>query len=647
MRLAVIGAGEMGHGIAELAALHGHEVAMRDVKQELLDRGMERIRWSLGKLVEKNQIRPEQRDEVLARIRVTTDLAQATRDAAIVIEAIFEDLDLKKRVFRELDRAAPKDAILASNTSALPITNMARATKRPHKVVGMHFFNPPMLMPLVEVIRADTTDDATLEAAVGLAKSLGKTVVVVKKDVPGFITTRVLGPYFEEAAWIHDTERVPIETIDAAMRFRAGFPMGPFELADQVGIDVLHHLIKNANRPVPRSVQTLIEEKKFGRKVDEGYYSYKGGRPTLRPEMGSGFDPIRILAPMINEAAELVALDVASPAEIDEAMRLGTAFPDGPLAMADKVGVDTVLSALRDHPRSKPAAILSEMVAHGDLGAKSGKGFYEHRREREMMTQGTLLIAKDSATHVATITINRADSLNTLTPGFFEDFDRALGELQADEAVRCVVIIGAGDRAFSAGADLTSFTEVSKAFKVWRSSRRSQEVFLRLANFPKPTVAAINGHCFGGGLELALACDFRIAAKRARFGQTEVNLGLVPGAGGSQRLVRLLGQAKAKELVMLGSRLTADEAASFGVVTKAVENEAFAAEVRALSEKLAKQAPIAIQLAKVLLNRATDTPVDAALEMEAMAFGLVTSSEDVFEGLQAFLEKREPKFKGE
>jgi len=647
MRLAVIGAGEMGHGIAELAALHGHEVAMRDVKQELLDRGMERIRWSLGKLVEKNQIRPEQRDEVLARIRVTTDLAQATRDAAIVIEAIFEDLDLKKRVFRELDRAAPKDAILASNTSALPITNMARATKRPHKVVGMHFFNPPMLMPLVEVIRADTTDDATLEAAVGLAKSLGKTVVVVKKDVPGFITTRVLGPYFEEAAWIHDTERVPIETIDAAMRFRAGFPMGPFELADQVGIDVLHHLIKNANRPVPRSVQTLIEEKKFGRKVDEGYYSYKGGRPTLRPEMGSGFDPIRILAPMINEAAELVALDVASPAEIDEAMRLGTAFPDGPLAMADKVGVDTVLSALRDHPRSKPAAILSEMVARGDLGAKSGKGFYQHRMEREMMAQGTLLIAKDPATHVATITINRPDRLNTLTPEFFEDFDRALGELRADETVRCLMITGSGDRAFSAGADLTSFTELSKAFKVWRSSRRSQEVFLRLANFPKPTVAAINGHCFGGGLELALACDFRIAAKRARLGQTEVNLGLVPGAGGSQRLVRILGQAKAKELVMLGSRLTADEAASLGLVTKAVENEAFSAEVRGFSERLAKQAPIAIRLAKVLLNRAIDTPIDASLEMEAMAFGLVTSSEDVFEGLQAFLEKREPKFKGE
>src|SRR5437867_5624665 len=496
LRIAVIGAGEMGHGVAELAALHGHDVRLRDIKKEYIDRGMERIRWSLGKLVEKKQITEAQADEALGRIHPTLELREACHDADFVIEAVFEDPELKRRVFRDLNETAPPKTILASNTSALPITDMASATKRPKKVVGMHFFNPPMLMPLVEVIRADTTSDATLQAAVELAKSLGKTVVVVKKDVPGFITTRVLGPYFEQAAWIHEREGMPIETIDAAMRFRAGFPMGPFELADQVGIDVLHHLIKNANRPVPRSVQTLIDGKKFGRKADEGYYSYKGGRPALRPDMGSGFDPIRILAPMINEAAELVALDVANPAEIDEAMRLGTAFPDGPLAMADKLGIDTVLSALRDHPRSKPATILSEMVARGDLGAKSGKGFYEHRREREMMTQGTLLIAKDSATHVATITINRADSLNTLTPGFFEDFDRALGELRADETVRCLMIIGSGDRAFSAGADLTSFTELSKAFKVWRSSRRSQEVFLRLAHFPKPTVAAINGHCF-------------------------------------------------------------------------------------------------------------------------------------------------------
>src|SRR5213592_4856474 len=201
MRLAVIGAGEMGHGIAELAALHGHEVAIRDIKKEYLDRGMERIRWSLDKLVEKKQIRPEQADEALGRIHVTLELREACHDADFVIEAVFEDPELKRKVFRELDGVAPPKTILASNTSALPITDMAAATKRPQKVVGMHFFNPPMLMPLVEVIRADPTSDATLQAAVDLAKSFGKTVVVVRKDVPGFITTRILGPYFDRHAF--------------------------------------------------------------------------------------------------------------------------------------------------------------------------------------------------------------------------------------------------------------------------------------------------------------------------------------------------------------------------------------------------------------------------------------------------------------
>src|SRR6059036_338991 len=464
MKIAVIGAGEMGHGIAELAALHGHDVRMRDIKQEYLDRGTERIRWSLGKLVEKNQIRQAEADVALARIHATLDLREACHDADVAIEAVFEDAELKKKVFHELDAAAPQKTILASNTSALPITNMALATKRPQKVVGMHFFNPPMLMQLVEVIRADTTSDATLEAAVELTKSLGKTVVVVKKDVPGFITTRVLGPYFEQAAWIHEREGVPIETIDAAMRFRAGFPMGPFELADQVGVDVLHHLTVNAHRPMPRSVQDLVDRKKLGHKVGEGFYSYKEGRPKLTPEMGQAFNPIRILAAMINEAAELVAMDVASPSEIDEAMRLGTAFPKGPLAMADDVGIDVVVAALKDVKDVKPAKILEEMASRGDLGVKSGKGFYEHGSGGDTMTYETLLVAQDAATHVATITINRPDRLNTLSPQVFEELDKALSVLAEDDGVRCVVVTGAGDRSFSAGADLTSFGDISKAF---------------------------------------------------------------------------------------------------------------------------------------------------------------------------------------
>src|SRR3990170_5503151 len=520
VKVAIIGAGEMGHGIAELAALHGYEVSMRDIKQEFIDRGLERIRWSLDKLVEKAQFRRDQADEALKRIHTTVDLAEALRDSELVIEAGYEDVDLKKKIFAELDATAPAGAVLASNTSAIPITTMARATKRPEKVVGLHFFNPPMLMPLVEVVRADTTSDATLEAAVSFAKSLGKTTVVVRKDVPGFITTRVLGPLINEAVWIHEEEKMAIEVIDSAMRFKAGFPMGPFELADQVGLDVLHQLSKNAGRPVPPSVERLVASKKFGRKSGEGFYSYASGRPGLKPEQGAGFEPLRILAPVINEAAELVAMEVASPAEIDEAMRLGTAFPKGPLALADDLGIDVVLAALQGHKRHKPAQILVDMAARGDLGAKTGKGFYDHRGSGPEMAYETLLVAKDAATNVATVTLNRPDRLNTLSPQLLDELERALAELERDDAVRSVVLTGAGDRAFSAGADLTSFTDISKAFKVWRFSRRAEEVMNRVANFPKPTVAALNGYAFGGGLELALACDFRIAARRAKVGQT-------------------------------------------------------------------------------------------------------------------------------
>jgi len=647
-RIAVIGAGEMGHGIAELAAVSGFHVAMRDVKKELVDRGMERLKWSLDKLVENSQITPDQRDEALKRIHPTVDLREAVKDADVVIEAVFEDLDLKRKVFAELDALAPPHAILASNTSGLSITAMGKATKRPAKVVGMHFFNPVVMMPLIEIVKGDDTSDETIREVDELAKAFKKTPIVCRRDVPGFITSRTIAPYMLEAAWIHDEEGVATEVIDSAMKFKVGFPMGPFELADRVGIDLLAMATSKQGLPVPPSIEKLAKAGKHGQKSGEGFYAYKGGsKPAITPEQGKDFDVLRILAPVVNEAARLVEWQVAPPETIDLAMRLGTAFPKGPLRLADELGIDAVLAALRVSSRHTPVKVLEDMAARGDLGAKSGKGFYYHGEKPAETAYDTIRIAKDAETGVATLTLNRPDRLNTINPEMVEELDRAFAQLENDAGVRCLVITGAGEKAFSAGADVTAFGSVDKSHKAWGYSRRTSFVFHRLANFPKPTIAAINGYAYGGGLEMALACDFRVAARRAKMGQTELNLGLVTGAGGIPRLVKLLGLARAKELVLLGARLTADEAHNIGLITQVFENEEFPHRVAEFAAKLAKAAPVAYRLAKVVLNRAVDMSTDAGLEAEALAFGHVTSTEDIFEGIQAMMEKREPKFKGE
>ncbi len=647
-KIAVIGAGEMGHGIAELAALNGFQVSMVDIKQEFIDRGMERVRWSLGKLVDSKQITEAQRDEILQRIQGTIDLKGAVRDADIVIEAILEDLELKKKVFAQLDAAAPPGAILASNTSGLSITAMGRATKRPAKVVGMHFFNPAILMPLVEIIKGEDTSQETIQAIADLSKALRKTSVVCRKDVPGFITSRTIAPYVLEAAWIHHDEGVPKEVIDSALKFKVGFPMGPFELADQIGVDLMASATKAAGLPVPPPIEALAMAGKFGKKTGEGFYDYRGGgKAKITPDLGAAFDPMRVLAPVFAVAAGLVEEDVATPAEIDEAMRLGTAFPKGPLALADEYGIDEVVAALRGHKRYPTPKILEAMVAKGDLGVKSGKGFYEHEAEAKAAAYETILVTRDAESKVATITLNRPDRLNTITAEMIDELEGALLELAPDPEVRCLVLAGAGEKAFCAGADVSTFGSVDKAHKAWGHTRRWNEVYRRLAEFPKPTLAAIHGYALGGGCELAIACDFRIAAQKAKVGQTELNLGLIPGTGGISRLVKLLGLARAKEVVLTARRLDASEAREIGLVTRVVGNEEFPAAVKEFAEKLAKAPPIAYRLAKEVLNRAPDISVDASIEKEALAFGVVTSSEDIYEGIQALMEKREPKFKGE
>ncbi|KAA3609045.1 MAG: 3-hydroxybutyryl-CoA dehydrogenase [Planctomycetota bacterium] len=280
LNVVVIGAGTMGNGIAQTFASFGHAVQLVDVSQAALDRGMGAIRKSLDRFVKKEKLSQEQSDEIFGRIQTNTDLKAAAGTAELVVEAVFEQEEVKKDIFRVLDEVAPKDCILASNTSSISITRIAAVTSRPEKVIGMHFMNPVPLMKLVEIIRGECTDEATLERTVAISEALGKTVGVAG-DYPGFIANRILMPMINEAAFSLFEGIATKEDIDTIMKLGMNHPMGPLTLADFIGLDVIVEILdvlyEGFGDPKFRCcpmLRRMVEAGKLGRKSGEGFYKY-------------------------------------------------------------------------------------------------------------------------------------------------------------------------------------------------------------------------------------------------------------------------------------------------------------------------------------------------------------------------------------
>jgi len=280
-KIGVVGAGTMGNGIAQTAAQIGCDVVMRDVKDEFVDRGMKSIDRFLSRSVEKGKMAAAEKDAVLGRIQGTTDLG-LMKDVDFVIEAVIEDMDLKKSVFQELDALCAPEVILASNTSSMSLTEIAAATKRPEKVCGMHFFNPVPLMKLVEIIRGFSTSDDTVATTTALAEKMGKITVEVKKDSPGFIVNRIMIPHMIEAIKIVEEGIASIEDVDTAVKSGLNYPMGPFELMDLTGIDICYfvaeyfykELNKESKWVSPNLLKTMIRANRLGRKTGGGWYAY-------------------------------------------------------------------------------------------------------------------------------------------------------------------------------------------------------------------------------------------------------------------------------------------------------------------------------------------------------------------------------------
>ena len=276
----VVGAGTMGHGIAQVAAAAGFEVQLHDVSEELIRRGIDAVRRNLDKGVEKGKVSPEERKAVLERIAPAPDLQRAAQETDLAIEAAPEEIELKIEIFQTLDRAVPEHAVLATNTSALPVSRIARATARPARVVGMHFFNPVHLMTLLEVVRADETSDDTVRTAVHAGRAMGKDAIVVK-DSPGFASSRLGLVLGLEAMRMLEQGVASAEDIDKAMTLGYRHPMGPLRLTDLVGLDVrlaiaeyLHRTLESETFRPPEVLRRMVAEGKLGKKSGEGFYRW-------------------------------------------------------------------------------------------------------------------------------------------------------------------------------------------------------------------------------------------------------------------------------------------------------------------------------------------------------------------------------------
>lgn len=379
LTVGIIGTGAMGAGIAQIAASNGCRVLMYDTSNEMLTKAVNNIGSSLQKLLEKNKLKEEEKNTILNHISVHSqmhDLASCN----LIIEAIIEDLTIKKGVFSSLEEIVRPDCILASNTSSLSIASIAAACKQKERVIGIHFFNPAVLMPLVEIIPSLTTSEEVFNQSYAIINSWGK-VTVKAKDTPGFIVNRLARPFYGEAIKIYEEGMADFATIDYAMKSLGEFKMGPFELMDFIGNDVNYRVTETVWQQFfydPRYRPTLTQKRLFeaglfGRKTNKGYYDYSAAempQPNTSPELLQKIF-LRIMAMLINEAAEALFLQIGTREDLDLAMEKGVNYKKGLLKWADEIGLDIILNELNSlhqwfgDDRYRASVLLKQKVKEG------------------------------------------------------------------------------------------------------------------------------------------------------------------------------------------------------------------------------------------------------------------------------------------
>lgn len=382
MKISVIGAGTMGAGIAQIASTAGHEVCLYDSFDESIENAKTILEKILKRLVEKERISCKEKENIINRINFSKKL-EDIKDSKLVIEAIIENLEIKQKVFSEIEELVSEDCILSSNTSSLSIASIAASCKNAERVIGIHFFNPAPLMPLVEIIPAVQTSEKTLNTTKSIIDDWGKVTVIVK-DTPGFIVNRVARPFYGESLRIYEEGIADFATIDWALKEIGGFRMGPFELMDYIGNDINYTVTQTVftsfyfdPRYKPSFTQKRMMEAGFlGRKSGRGYYDYNTEFPKANEDRDLGKQILwRVLSMLINEATDALFLNIATKEDIDLAMTKGVNYPKGLLSWADELGLSNVLNQLEElyyeygEDRYRPSPLLRRMV-------KENKTFY-------------------------------------------------------------------------------------------------------------------------------------------------------------------------------------------------------------------------------------------------------------------------------
>jgi len=677
--IAIIGAGNMGSGIAQKSAQEQFEVQMVDREQQWVDRGHDIISEFLGEAVERRIFSLAQVEGIKGRITGVVGTENVSPDTDLVIEAVFEDFGIKTEVFRILDEVCDERTILASNTSSLSVNALAGAVGRPDRFIGLHFFYHPAKNRLVEIIPAASTSAETLAAVEQYCKTMGK-VVIVCKDRPGFVVNRFFVPWLNEACRLLEEGMGSTAQIDAVAceAFRIG--LGPFALMNLTGSPIALHstdyLAEQLNSPRYIGTQSL-------RDLVAGGRTWEIGDDVNCGEEVAAVIRERLLGQVFAVASQIVAEGICSMEDVDRGAKVGLRWARGPFELANRIDVGEAVRLA---------------VAYADEAGLELPDWFASRKEPFEFSY--IDVEVDGG--IATVRINRPEAMNALNVTVVSQLGEALDELNARDDISAITLEGAG-KAFVAGADVKFFVDKIRADAIqdiYDFTAHGHAVLDKLESSPKTTIALTTGLALGGGLELALACDYRVGTRRTQFRFPETSIGIYPGLGGTQRTPRICGLECARFAVLASNFLDATSAEALGLLTHLVEPSEVQATVDAIVEQgkpgdkypgrptdeshpaaafaaafysdgnmsalmsggvpegfdaedkivsrqlksLSRAAPIALAMANGLLDSAADSNLEAGLTRELEGLERIFGTSDALEGLSALIEGRRPSY---